>query len=128
MPGIHYLFGVDESARLAHQLAAHCETVGHTVHGLTGLAVQSLQEDRYGVVQADLGRIVRAVLQLRTELDRIVVVALPTDARQRCSGLRGTVSRSLCRLATAFGKYLPDVLDDQHDIRTMESFAQFRET
>lgn len=139
------MFGVDAAARLTHLLAARCQATGDTVHGLAGLAVHSLHEDRYGVVQADLARIVHALLQLRAELERIDAVPLGANtaaefgafaamtdedggAQRRSTALRGTVKRSLGQLAAVFGEYLPDLLTDAGDIRTMEAFAQFRET
>lgn len=131
--GIHFLFGVDETARLAHQLVTGCQPIGHTVHGLAALAVHSLREDRYGVVQTDLARIVGALLRLRSELEKVNSVPFGVayeHARPqlRAAGLRGTVMRSLAQLAHTFGEYLPELLTDVRDLRTMESFAQFRET
>lgn len=104
--------------------------------------MHSLQEDRYGVVQADLERIVHALLLLRAELERVDGVSFGAEyvgvaatataadggAQRRCAALRGTVKRSLGQLAAVFGEYLPDLLTDAGEIRTMEAFAQFRVT
>lgn len=138
--GIHYLFGVDATARLAHLLTGRCQLTADTVHGLASLAVHSLHEDRYGVVQADLERIVHTLLLLRAELERVDGVSFGAEyvgvaaaaadggAQRRCAALRGTLKRSLGQLAAVFGEYLPDLLSDAGEIRTMEAFAQFRVT
>lgn len=120
-----------------HHFVSHGSCIGHVVQGLSSVAVYSMQEDRYGVVQSDLGRIIGALLRLRTELEKVSSAAFGADmlnggrsaeTQRHCASLRGTLKRSLCQLAAVFGEYLPELLADAHDIRTMERFAQFRET
>lgn len=128
---INYLFATNETNRLAHLLTTRSSTIDLTINGLISLVEHSLTEDQYGVVQNDLPTIIRALLQLQNCLEQVIIsfnVQSTSKPRMRCSALLCTVKRSLGKMATSFGEFLPDLLSDPSEMRAMSVYAHLRQT
>lgn len=128
---INYLFATNETNRLVFLLTTRSSTIDLTINGLISLVEHSLIEDKYGVVQSDLPTIIRALLQMQTCLEQVIIsfnVQSTSKPRMRCSALLCTVKRSLGKLATNFGEFLPDLLSDPKEMHTMNVYAHLRQT
>lgn len=141
MPGISYLFGQSETARLHAALAiSKAEEIGWIVQGLAAIAVHSMHEDRYGVVQDNLTDIFGALLQLRETINKIPALGVlgtstVTSPYIRTSAakangaivIRNAVKRSLYHLCIAFKEYLADRISDPNDLRILQNYVEFME-
>lgn len=140
-PGIAYLFGQSETARLHAALTiAKAEEIGWIVQGLASIAVHSKHEDRYGVVQMNLSEIFGALLQLRETVNLIPALGvLGTNSvtspyvRSNASKayganvIRNAVKRSLYHLCITFDEYLADLISDPNELRILQNYIEFLE-
>lgn len=140
-PGINYLFGQSETARLHAALTIpKTEEIGWIVQGLASIAVHSMHEDRYGVVQINLMDIFSALLQLRETINKIPALAVlgtstvtspyirtNTTKANGAIVIRNAVKRSLYHLCITFDEYLPDLISDPSDLRILQNYNEFLE-
>lgn len=140
-PGISYLFGQSETARLHAALTiAKAEEIGWIVQGLASIAVHSMHEDRYGVVQMNLSEIFGVLLQLRETVNKIPALGvlgtssvtspyLRTNASKAngANVIRNAVKRSLYHLCITFDEYLTDLISDPNELRILQNYIEFLE-
>nr|XP_018901178.1 PREDICTED: nucleoporin NDC1 [Bemisia tabaci] len=87
------------------------QLVSWSIDSLSLLACASFAEDKYGIVQQDLSRIIVAMLKVKSVIEKLPKnsalhkVFLSYDKYAR-SNLKATVKRSLYRLSLTFGEYI----------------------
>lgn len=134
---VRYLFGTNEMAQLQALLALpRVDEVCWIVQGISMIAVHSLHEDRYGVVQINLPDIIGALLQLRDSINHLPVGLLASASPyQRAAhakpngalALRNAVKRSLYNICITFNDYLPDLVKSTSDLRLLQNYVEFAE-
>lgn len=125
VPGVFYLFGEQDGAKTAFVLS-NSQAIVWLTQGLAGICASSLVEDRYGVVQSELPKIIKALLKLKQELDKLNNVNLNGKKLDRnLITLKNAVKRSLYRICTVFGDYLRDLVEDTEDLRYLECFLSY---
>lgn len=139
MPGVRFLFGENEMAQLQVLLSlSKADEIGWIVQGLSSIAVHSLHEDRYGVVQMNLPEIISALLQLRETINQLPPSLFNVNAispylrsfQAKPSGailLRNAVKRSLYHLSITFNEYLPDLMTNPNELRILRNYIDFLE-
>lgn len=139
MPGIRFLFGENEMAQLHALLTiSKADEIGWIVQGLSTIAVHSLHEDRYGVVQMNLPEIISTLLQLRESINQLppslfnvnTVSPYLRSFQSKPSGailLRNAVKRSLYNICITFNEYLSELVTNPNDLRILQNFIDFVE-
>lgn len=124
LPGIYYLFGEKFSSKIDFHLR-DTETVAWVCQGLSSLAAQSLQEDKYGVVHNSLVKIMTSLLKLRKVVDKIYDTKLDIKSSQlKCVHLRNTLGRCLFQLCSTFEEYLTDLIADPSELQQFISITR----
>ncbi|XP_075154213.1 nuclear division cycle 1 [Haematobia irritans] len=127
IPGVFYLFGEPEGAKTAF-LLSNSQMIVWIIQGLAGICGESLVEDQYGVVQVALPQILRALMKLKGELDKLNNVNLNGKKLDRnLITLKNSVRRSLYKIVSVFGDYLRDLLDDPMEVRRLQCFMSYQE-
>lgn len=134
---IRYLFGANEMAQMQALLALpKVDEVCWIVQGISMIAVHSLLEDRYGVVQINLPDIIRTLLQLRETINHLpggfLASASPYQRASQAKPngalvLRNAVKRSLYHICITFNEYLPDLVKASSDLRILQNYIEFSE-
>ncbi|XP_055853415.1 nucleoporin Ndc1 [Episyrphus balteatus] len=128
VPGVFYLFGEQDGAKTAFVLS-NSQAIVWLTQGLAGICASSLHEDKYGVVQNELSKIIKSLLKLKLELDKLNNVNLNGKKLDRnLITLKNAVKRSLYRICTVFGDYMRDLVDEQDDLRNLQCFLSYQET
>ncbi|XP_053946640.1 nucleoporin Ndc1 [Anastrepha ludens] len=128
IPGLFYMFGEPDGAKTAF-LLSNSDTILKVVQGLAGICAASLNEDKYGVVQMTLPQIIKTLLTLKTELDKLNNVNLNGKKLDRnYITLKNGVKRSLYNICTVFRDYLPDLVDSREDLRKLHCYVNYVET
>lgn len=128
IPGIYYLFGEPKTAKTCYLLATQSQKIVWISQALASLAVHSIQEDRYGVVQTDLPLIIRTLLQLKQVLDKVGSIQLDVKKIDRnYVALKAATKRSLYRIAGSFADYLNDIVLEPSDVKALLGFVNYRE-
>lgn len=139
LPGIRFLFGENEMAQLqAIVTISKADEIGWIVQGLSSIAVHSLHEDRYGVVQMNLPEIISTLLQLRESINQLPpslfnvnnVSPYLRSFQSKPTGailLRNAVKRSLYNLSITFSEYLPELVTNTNDLRILKNYIDFLE-
>lgn len=139
LPGIRFLFGENEMAQLHALLTiSKADEIGWIVQGLSSIAVHSLTEDRYGVVQMNLPEIITTLLQLRESINKLPSSLFNVSAispylrgfQTKPSGaivLRNAVKRSLYNISITFNEYLSDLVINPNDLRILRNYVDFVE-
>lgn len=124
LPGIYYLFGEKFSSKIDFHLR-DTETVSWICQGLSSLAAQSLQEDKYGVVHNSLLKIMTSLLKLKKIVDKIYETRLDNKSSHlKCVYLRNTLGRCLFQLCSTFEEYLSDLITDPNDLQQFISITR----
>ena len=127
IPGLFYTFGEPDGAKTAF-LLSNSQMIVWLTQGLAGICAVSLTEDKFGVVQVSLPQIIRALLKLKGELDKLNNVNLNGKKLDRnLVTLKNAVKRSLYKITSVFGSYLPDLFDDPMEIRTLHCITNFQD-
>lgn len=114
---------------------AQSQSVIWTVEGLSHLIANSIDEDRFGVVQKNLPEILVSLLTLQQVVDRQKGLASSSAKKNRCETrdqqlkyeLRSTIKSALYRIVLAFGSHISDVpLPAEHGKR-ISNFLNFME-
>lgn len=140
VPGINYLFGENELAQLQVLLSiSKAQEIAWIVQGLSSIAAHSIDEDRYGVVQINLPDIIETVLRLKRTVDKIPLLSSVTNTTLGLQSksnqpyrigtvlVRNAIKRSLYKLTITFADFLPDLIKDANDLRSVEAFLNFEE-
>lgn len=127
IPGVFYMFGEPDGARTAF-LLSNSQMIVWLIQGLAGICSDSLVEDKYGVVQVALPQIIRALMKLKGELDKLNNVNLNGKKLDRnLMTLKNSVRRSLYKIVSVFGDYMRDLFDDPLEIRSIQCFMSYQE-
>lgn len=127
IPGLFYMFGESDGAKTAF-LLSNSQMIVWLTQGLAGICAASIVEDKYGVVQVVLPQIIRALLKLKGELDKLNNVNLNGKKLDRnLITLKNAVKRSLYKITSVFGDYLRDLFDDPLEIRTLHCFTNYQD-
>lgn len=127
VPGLFYLFGEPDGAKTKFLINNSLEVILIT-QGLAGICGVSITEDKYGVVQGNLGKILKSLLNLKAELDKLSNVNV--NGRKLDKNyfiLKSAVRKSLYRICTVFGDYLKDIVEEPEDLRILLSFVSYQE-
>lgn len=138
-PGLNYLFGESNSAHLQIALSiSKAQEIAWIVQGISAIAAYSLNEDRYGVVQINLPDIIESLLRLKNTVDKIPLLNSVTSQGSQSKSnqtyrlgtviIRNAVKRSLYKLTIKFADFLPDLINDPNDLRSIEAFMDFEES
>lgn len=139
IPIVRFLFGENEMAQLHALLTiSKADEIGWVIQGLSSIAVHSLNEDRYGVVQMNLPDIITTLLQLRESVSQLppslfnvnIVSPYLRSFQSKPSGailLRNAVKRSLYNICITFNEYLPELMTNPNDLRVLQNYIDFVE-
>ncbi|KAM3967081.1 nuclear division cycle 1 [Aphomia sociella] len=115
-PGINYFFGELTDTKLKY-LLIQAQPVTWTCEGLAFIVAASLKEDKYGVVQNDLPKIMTALINLKQNLDKLIKPGLvprkhilnDAFAIKIRTALLSTVKRSIYKIVITFSKYIHEI-------------------
>lgn len=135
---VRYLFGANETAHIQALLALpKVDEICWIVQGISMIAVHSLREDRFGVVQINLPEILGTLLQLRDTINHLPVGFISNIASPYQRGfhskpngavvLKNTVKRCLYNISITFKEYLPDLVKNSSDLRILQNYVEFLE-
>ncbi|XP_043269882.1 nucleoporin NDC1 [Venturia canescens] len=133
-PLIFYFFGKQSDSKIRHVLT-NGQTVVWAADAISSLAVISLKEDPYGIVQKDLPAIVENLFALKQALDKVqktnILMRKPQNddktIRIILASLRMAVKRSIYRIVSSFGDYIEDIPLQKTIKHQLESFIVYRE-
>ncbi|XP_011305004.1 nucleoporin NDC1 [Fopius arisanus] len=133
-PLVLYFFGVRSDSRIQHLLVTG-QPVVWAVDAISSLAVISLKEDPYGIVQKDLPGMIEELLGLKLALDKLHKMILLSrksqqddkNIRHLLGALRSAGKRSIYRIFVAFNEYFEDLALEQNVKDQLQGFFSFRE-
>ncbi|KAG7212983.1 hypothetical protein KM043_002323 [Ampulex compressa] len=133
-PLVHYVFGEQEASKVKHVLF-NAQSVIWAIEAVSSLAVLSLTEDSYGIVQKDLPLLIDCLLMLKQALDKLQksnIFARKDQGEDRLvkqifTSLRTAARRSLYRVVTNFEAYISDLALEPVAIEQLQSFLNYRE-
>ncbi|XP_015121567.1 nucleoporin NDC1 [Diachasma alloeum] len=133
-PLVFYFFGVRSDSKIRHLLVTG-QSVIWAVEAISSLAVISLREDSYGIVQKDLPGMIEALLGLKQALDKLHKMSLLSrkpqqddrEIRYLLGALRSADKRGIYRIVVAFREYFEDLALDQGVRDQLQGFFSFRE-
>ncbi|KAL9897784.1 nuclear division cycle 1 [Glossina fuscipes fuscipes] len=127
-PGFFYMFCEPEGAKAAFILS-NSQIIIWICQGLAGICASSFKEDKHGVVQITLPEIINTLLRLKQESDKLNNVNLNGKKwDQNLIALKSAVKRSLYKITTIYGDYLPDIIEDAENLRILSSFRNYQDT
>lgn len=107
----------------------HYQALSLACYSLSNLAAASKADDKYGVVQQDLSKIISALLQLNVTLNKLVVVVNKrpnSSILQIKKYLTSVVKSSLYKMSNNFGPYMRDLTLSPEDEKLFSSFILFK--
>ncbi|XP_063542255.1 nucleoporin NDC1 [Cydia strobilella] len=115
-PGISYFFGELTDTKLKFVLM-QAQPVMWTCEGLAFIVAASLKEDKYGVVQNDLPIVISALINLKSNLDKLTKLGLVPKkhilndvfAIKMKSALMTSLKRSIYKIVITFSKYFHEI-------------------
>lgn len=140
LPFTVYFFGDRRDLQIKYALQ-QTQPVLWACHSLSYLAVYSLTEDNYGIIQNDLAKIICLLLKLKQTLDSIdrhvSVQAVDPCASWRTTrtnnsktmtaqALNKSVKRAIYRISDAFKNYIPDLQLPRDAEIQMIAFAEYK--
>lgn len=133
-PLVFYFFGVRSESKIQH-LLIEGQPVIWAVDAISSLAVISLKEDPYGIVQKDLPGMIEALLGLKHALDKLQKMSLlmrkpqqdDKEMRLLLGGLRSSNKRSIYRIVMGFREYIDDLAIEAAVKEQLQGFFSCRE-
>ncbi|KAI8420885.1 hypothetical protein MSG28_008070 [Choristoneura fumiferana] len=133
-PGINYFFGELTDTKLKF-LLMQAQPVMYTCEGLAFIVAASLREDKYGVVQNDLPVVISALVNLKTNLDKLTKLGLVPKkhilndafAIKMKSALLSSVKRSIYKIVITFSKYIHEIPMDTEVQIAVQPFLMCKE-
>lgn len=120
---IRSFFGEDKSKKINQILTNYSEIVSYISQAITAVAVFSLNEDKYGVVQDSLPKIIKSVLDLYQILEKINTMNLVAKKSNRSYiTARQAAKRSLFKIVKEFQMYFNDMVLDIGTVDALRSF------
>lgn len=133
-PLINYIFVEQDDNKIRYVLL-NGQPVMWAAEALSFLAVSSLSEDSYGIVQKDLANIIGVLLSVKQALDKLhksttLFKKMPMNDklfREMFVSLRIAIKRSLYRIVTEFKPYLNDFFLEPAQVEQLRSFLDYKE-
>ncbi|XP_076298460.1 nuclear division cycle 1 [Lasioglossum baleicum] len=132
-PLISYIFGEIEGGQVCHILF-NGQSIIWAVQAISSLAVLSLSEDSYGIVQKDLPLIITTLLDLKQTLDKLQKSNFMTKKqgddqfiKQIFQSLCTTTKRSIYRVVINFETYIGDLALEPATMEQLHHFLVYRE-
>lgn len=133
-PLINYIFGEQDDNKIRYALH-NGKVVIWAAEAISSLAVFSLSEDSYGIVQKDVPTIINTLLSVKQALDKLqksAVLArkMQTDdkfIREIFTSLRSAIKCSLYRIVTNFEPYINDLSLELPTIERLQGFLNYKE-
>lgn len=133
-PLISYLFGELFESKL-NSVFEEAQAVIWAVEAVSSLAVFSLVEDKYGVVQKDLTGMIEVLLKLKQSLDKLqklnISVRKPISddkyLKQTLLALKSATKSSIYRITCNFKKYIDDLGLSSAIADQLQPFLTFKE-
>ncbi|XP_034174508.2 nuclear division cycle 1 [Osmia lignaria lignaria] len=133
-PLIFYVFGEIEGGKVCHILF-NGQSAIWAAEAISSLAVLSLSEDPYGIVQKDLPLIIHTLFALKQALDKlqksnIMIKRQDEDdqfIKQMFNSLRAATKRSIYRIITNFEAYIGDLSLEPTINDQLNSFLAYKE-
>ncbi|XP_035728127.1 nucleoporin NDC1-like [Vespa mandarinia] len=133
-PLIYYVFGEQDELKIEYALF-NAQAVIWAAEAISSLAIVSLKEDSYGIVQKDLPDIFHALLALKLTLDKLYksnILMKKSQNSDRCikqmfNSLRSASKRSLYRITTGFENYINDLKLESTMIEHLQPFLNYKE-
>ena len=133
-PLINYVFGEQDDHKIRYVLF-NGQPVVWAAEAISSLAVFSLSEDSYGIVQKDVPTIINSLLLVKQALDKLqksIILARKVQvddklSREIFTSLRSAIKRSLYRIVTNFEPYINDLSLEPLTIEQLQSFLNYRE-
>ncbi|XP_012271442.1 nucleoporin NDC1 [Orussus abietinus] len=134
-PLIFYIFGEQTDSKVKHVLVKAQQIIWAS-DALSSIAVVSLMEDPYGIVQKDLPALISVLLALKHSLDKLQKINMQlvrkpqTDdrlIRQVITSLRSAVKRSVYRITSSFKDYILDLGLEPATLEQLQGFLSYRE-
>lgn len=130
-PLINYIFGEQDDNKIRHALY-NGQLVIWAAEAISSLAVFSLSEDSYGIVQKDVPNIINTVLSVKQALDKlpkspVLARKMRADDKLILGSLRSAIKRSLYRIVTNFEPYINDLSLELSTIDQLQSFLNYKE-
>lgn len=133
-PLINYIFGEQDDNKIRYALH-NGQLVIWAAEAISSLAVFSLSEDSYGIVQKDVPIIINTLLSVKQALDKLqksAVLARKMQAddkliREIFTSLRSAIKRSLYRIVTNFEPYIKDLSLELSTIEQLQGFLNYKE-
>ncbi|XP_031846095.1 nuclear division cycle 1 [Nomia melanderi] len=132
-PLISYVFGEIEGGEV-YYILFNGQTVIWAIQAISSLAMLSLSEDSYGIVQKDLPLIINTLLGLKQSLDKLqksnIMAKKQGDdkfIKQIFQSLCATTKRSIYRVVIHFEAYIEDLALDSPTMEQLHNFLAYRE-
>lgn len=133
-PGINYLFGELVDTKLKFILI-QAQPVIWTCEGLANIVSSSLKEDKYGVVQNDLPKVISTLICLKHSLDKLAKPGLVPRkhilndilAIKIRNALLSSVKRSIYKIVITFSKFIHEIPLDPDVQTVVQSFLLCKE-
>lgn len=131
---IHYVFGEQDGGKVCYFLFSG-QSIIWAADAISSLAVSSLTEDAYGIVQKDLPLIITTLLSLKQSLDKLQKSNILAKKqfgdddfiRQIFNALRAATKRSLYRIVTHFDTYITGIPLEPIATEQLHHFLSYRE-
>ncbi|XP_012537633.1 nucleoporin NDC1 [Monomorium pharaonis] len=130
-PLINYIFAEQDDNKIRHALH-NGQLVIWAAEAISSLAVFSLSEDSYGIVQKDVPNIINTVLSVKQALDKlpkspVLARKMQADEKLILGSLRSAIKRSLYRIVTNFELYINDLSLEASIIEQLQGFLNYKE-
>lgn len=133
-PLIFYIFGEVEGGKVCHILF-NGQSVIWAAEAISSLAVLSLTEDPYGIVQKDLPSIINTLFSLKQALDKLQKTTIMTKKQNEddkfikdiFSSLRAATKRSLYRIIINYEAYIDDLSLEPAINEQMNNFLTYKD-
>ena len=133
-PLICFIFGEQLDSKARHVLSKG-QPIVWAADAISSLAVASLTEDPYGIVQKDLPAIIEALLSIKQSLDKLqktnILMRKPVSndkiLGQCFTSLRSATRRSIYRIVTTFKDFIDDLGLAPGSVDQLQPFFVYRE-
>lgn len=119
------IFGEDKSKKVNQVLTSYSEKVSYISQAIASIAVFSLKEDKYGVVQDSLPSIITTLLSLHQILEKINSLNLVVAKKSNRSYIttRQAAKASLFKVVKEFHMYFDDMVLDVGTVDALRNFV-----
>lgn len=119
------IFGEDKSKKVNQILTNYSEKVTHISQAIASVTVFSLTEDKFGVVQDCLPKIIKTLLDLYQIMEKInaMNLVLAKKSNRNYITARQAAKRSLFKVVKEFKMYFNDMVLDVGTVEALRTFV-----